>query len=389
MAFRFIHTSDWQIGRPFARFPEDVRGVLREARLAVVGTIAEAARQSGAGHVLVAGDLYDSESLTDTELRPPLGAMARATDVVWHVIAGNHDPARRGGIWSKVQALGLPENVLLHDDAHPVEIGSGVWLLPASLKSKATATDPTEWMDQATTPEGALRIGLAHGSVQSFGSDGESAVAINPARVKSAGLDYLALGDWHGKKEINARCWYSGTPEADRFPNNEPGYVLDVALAPGGDVTVMPIATGCYQWGQREENITSVNDLDRLKQWVGAAAGDPRRMLLKLQLRGLVSLGEHGRCLAALERIGADLLHLEVDTEDLMASPSDAELEALETGSELGLAAQFLREQIEVGAGEDSDARSDLNGAGEARGPDTARRALALLYALAQEADAR
>ena len=26
-------------------------------------------------------------------------------------------------------------------------------------------------------------------------------------------LDYVALGDWHGLKQVNARSWYSGTPE--------------------------------------------------------------------------------------------------------------------------------------------------------------------------------
>ena len=36
-------------------------------------------------------------------------------------------------------------------------------------------------------------------------------------RAGHAAQDYLALGDWHGTRRIDARTWYSGTPEHDRF----------------------------------------------------------------------------------------------------------------------------------------------------------------------------
>ena len=94
------------------------------------------------------------------------------------------------------------------------------------------------WMDGVPSPAGALRIGLAHGSVQGFGSAGEANVPIDPARVKSAGLSYLALGDWHGTTRISDRAWYSGTPEPDGFRDNDPGNALivrvDDAAAPNG-----------------------------------------------------------------------------------------------------------------------------------------------------------
>ena len=84
------------------------------------------------------------------------------------------------------------------------------------------------------TPAGALRIGLAHGSVQGFGSAGDANVPIDPARVKSAGLSYLALGDWHGTTRISDRAWYSGTPEPDGFRDNDPGNALIVRLDGAG-----------------------------------------------------------------------------------------------------------------------------------------------------------
>ena len=62
MAFRFIHASDLHIGRKFANIPQppdgNIRGRLMEARHAVIGKLAEAARSRGAAHVLLAGDTF-------------------------------------------------------------------------------------------------------------------------------------------------------------------------------------------------------------------------------------------------------------------------------------------------------------------------------------------
>jgi len=44
---RFLHTADLHLGKPFGRFPEDLRGRLREARRLVVGRLAAAARAEG------------------------------------------------------------------------------------------------------------------------------------------------------------------------------------------------------------------------------------------------------------------------------------------------------------------------------------------------------
>ncbi len=55
---RFIHTADWQIGKPFRGFGEK-ESVLRQARLDGIETIGRLAMRENAPHVLVAGDLYD------------------------------------------------------------------------------------------------------------------------------------------------------------------------------------------------------------------------------------------------------------------------------------------------------------------------------------------
>ena len=60
---RFIHTSDWQIGAPFARIDDsDKRSIVRQARIDAIKRIGAVAREQGAQFILVAGDLFDSSS---------------------------------------------------------------------------------------------------------------------------------------------------------------------------------------------------------------------------------------------------------------------------------------------------------------------------------------
>lgn len=231
MSFTFIHTADWQLGRPFKAFDERIAGLLDAARFEAIDRIAAIARGRNAEHVLVAGDVFDAPGLEAKILRKALERLRKHEAVRWHLLPGNHDHVRPGGLWARLAEIGLPGNVAVHDTAKPSEIAPAVTLLPAPLGARAMSADPTAWMDSCATPAGHLRIGLAHGSIRDFGTAEQSAVRIDPARARRAGLAYLALGDWHGKLRIDDRTWYSGTPEPDRFPDNEPGHVLVVRLA--------------------------------------------------------------------------------------------------------------------------------------------------------------
>jgi hypothetical protein len=93
-------------------------------------------------------------------------------------------------------------------------------------------------MNKEATPDGAVRIGMAHGSIRGYGSDGEAANYVPPTRADDSGLAYLAMGDWHRQMRINDRVWYSGTPEPDQFklPPNAPN-----SLCNGGSALLVEI----------------------------------------------------------------------------------------------------------------------------------------------------
>lgn len=343
--FEFLHTADWQIGKPFGSFPADKAALLREARLEAIDRLAAAARQHNATHILVAGDVFDGELVADGEIAKALMKMSRAEGLAWHLISGNHDPARPGGIWERVSRAGLPGNVVLHLSPGPAEVAPRVTLLPAPLSAKRTSIDPTGWMDGAPSPEGALRIGLAHGSVEGFGGDGEAEVPISPSRAASARLDYLALGDWHGVTRISQNTWYSGTPEPDRYPDNEPGEALLVSIAGfSAPPQVTRIRTRHYRWLKHD---ATVADSGAALKFVGALRGEEpglERVLLKLKLVGRVPRAEFQLITEALASLEPLLQHYDADLAGLVPQHDEEELAGL-MDSALGRVAAVLRER--------------------------------------------
>src|SRR5262245_13251478 len=131
MRTAFVHTADWQIGKPFAGFPAEKAAVLREERLRSIERLAAAAETVGATTVLVAGDVFDSETASDAIAADLLARLKSHAKLTWHLLPGNHDPARAGGVWDGIAAAGVPANVRLHLKCAPAEIAKGVVLLPA------------------------------------------------------------------------------------------------------------------------------------------------------------------------------------------------------------------------------------------------------------------
>ncbi len=339
---RFLHSADWQIGKVFKQFgPKEE--TLRRARLAAVERLGQLAVAHGARHVLVAGDIYDSEAPSPVTLRAPVERMKGFADLRWHLLPGNHDPHRPEGVWDRLAQAGLPSNIHLHLDPTPFALEEGAALLPAPLTRNSDANDVTAWMDSAPTPAGALRIGLAHGSITNFGSEGEATNPIDPGRTKSAGLDYLALGDWHRTLQVGPAAWYAGTPEPDRAGRQEQGTALLVDV-PGAGVpaSVSLLVTGTYRWLTRTERLSDAGQFADLDQRLRNEPDLPR-LILRLQLEGALPIAAFAELQRRLLDLEAAVFHLEVEQAALATRPTEADLEAIDFDGVLRRCAERLR----------------------------------------------
>ncbi len=326
--FRFLHSADLHLGRRFGQWPEALAGRLTEARHTALARLAAAARAGGARAIVLAGDVFDSPSPARATIRQALAAMAAESDLGWVLMPGNHDPVAAEALWEDA-ARHRPANVTLALAPGPLTLAPGVALLPAPCARARPTDDPTAWMDAAATPEGALRIGLAHGPVQTFGEEGRSVIA--PDRPARAGLDYLALGDWHGTLRIGPRAWYSGTPEPDRFGRPSGSALLVAVAGPGAEPEVAPVPTGLFAW--READLALLPGEDPAARLAAALpAGARRETLVRIRASGRLRLAERAALRAAAAEAAPDFADLALEEAGLGAEPEAADLDAIDPG---------------------------------------------------------
>lgn len=337
---RFLHTADWQIGKPYARVCDpDHRARLKQVRLAVIQRIASLVKQQQLDFVLVAGDLFDSPTPSRSDVAQACSAIGQIPSPVL-VIPGNHDHGGPGSLWhqgwfSELAAEVAPNLQVLLERV-PVSIAGAV-VLPCPLLRQAAVEDPCEWvqsLEPAVLPEGP-RILLAHGSIQSFAAADANEPSNNQLSLEALPsdlCDYIALGDWHGMKQVSAQAWYSGCPEQDRFPRSSDyasSQVLVVEVERGASPQVKVESTGALRWHQLGMRLQGDSDLDLLErqvqQCLGQRSGDD---LLLLELDGQLSLSGAARLEAWLVALSSRLLRLK-QRQRIRILPSDDELAPL------------------------------------------------------------
>lgn len=368
----FIHSSDLHLGKPFGRFPEDVRARLRQARAEALPRLAALARENGASHILLAGDTFDQTTPAPATIRQALNMMGAAQHVAWVILPGNHDHANATELWRQV-AQDAPPNVTALLTPVPHALTPQATVLPAPPTERTPGRDLTEWFDGAATGD-ALRIGLAHGSVTDFaaGEDGGSSV-IAPDRARRAGLVYLGLGDWHGQLQIGPDTWYSGAPEADGFKHEKPPSALLVQIAAqNAAAQITPLPTGTIQWHRRGlELIEGHSSTDAFAACLPPLASRALT-LFDLVVTGRMGPLERVALDAAIARTAPDFLWHRADLSALGMVHDTSDLDAIDTQGALRAAAEVLSQEA----------------ADESQSPETratAKAALSQLFSLALE----
>lgn len=343
--FSFIHSSDLHLGKPFGRFGEDLRARLREARHQKIARLAAVARNVGARHVLLAGDTFDAETPPPQIVRQAIRAFAREERITWVILPGNHDSLLATELWARFRRE-CPENVVLALQEGVLTLEKGVELLTAPCPVRHAGRDLTEWMDAAETSPGALRLGLAHGPIQGFSEEDAPLDIITPDRARRARLDYLALGDWHGRLIVGPHCHYPGSPEADSFKHAQTSCALHVKIeSPGAVPKVTEVETGDMNWLGLELDFRPGDDAKNRLERVLPPPEHRRDTLVELKALGRLSLSERARLDHAISDLSddfgsfeADLGRLDLDQETADLDEIDPESGALRTAADRLLA---------------------------------------------------
>ena len=371
---KFLHTADWQIGKPFAGIrDEHKRSLVQHARVEAIKRIGVVAREASVDFVVVAGDLFDSPSADRSTVSAACSAVGQMGLPVF-AIPGNHDHGGPGSVWEqdffKREQSALAPNLTVLLEPAPFECDSAV-LLPCPLLRRSVSLDLTEWLRSpdvfSALSTDKPRIVLAHGSTQTFSGnweddeeDSAAANLLDLSRLPDAEIDYIALGDWHGSKQVHPKAWFSGTPELDRFAkggDHDPGNILLVEVQRGAQPQVTKEATAGLRWNELTFDFaddTALNEFqDRLSALLGQRTNED---LIRLRLSGSVGIEASSRLDEILESLEARLLRLKLTNQTRIA-PTEAEIDALTTRTSDPLIANVAGQLVERAAGEDDDAQ--------------------------------
>lgn len=310
VALTLLHTADWHLGRRFPAFAPEQELRLTRARLEVVGRILDLAERRNVDAVLCAGDLFDDPS---PESEWWGGLLREFTARAWSrpvlLLPGNHDPLTPRSPYDAGHEFrrALPPYVYVVDaDAFTLELPErNAVILATPCRSHAGQSNLAASLPPRQEGDARFRIGLLHGQTFDI-KDHQTNFPIARGTADALGLDYLAIGDTHAFREVEAGARaptiYPGAPEATNFGERDTGHVAivffprDRARRPH----IERVAVGTWKW--REAACASLADLRNLR-----AEADLRRTVLRLRLDMRVPLAEYDEARRILEELRGSL----------------------------------------------------------------------------------
>jgi DNA repair exonuclease SbcCD nuclease subunit len=364
---RILHTADWQLGKEFNQFSQQERSRLTQARFEIPNTLRQLCVKHQVDAMLVAGDVFDSQDIDDGHLQRVMHALSEFPCPVV-LLPGNHDADIPKGVFARAELwlAGQPSSpVKLARSFDPIMLCNGrLMILPAPLKHRHEQRIRFEQWPDALEHSSTVRIGLAHGSVRGIlPPEFISANEIDLDALKTKGLDYLALGDWHGCLKVNERSYYSGTPEPDRFRANDSGQALLVSFQDDCHLqSVERLMVASLRWRELDQQLQSlalsgttdmslavsgttdmslaVSGTAKVSQMLEAnlAPWDQFSFddVLKIKITGAINQSEAQALELRIQNLRARVAALDCDQSGLTSALSEAEINALLDGIDDG-----------------------------------------------------
>ncbi len=297
---RLLHTADVHLGARHADLGEQA-AAQRERQFAAFRATVDLALAEKVDAVLVAGDLFDSNTQPRRSVERVAAELRRLADAAIRtvIIPGTHDVYDGASVYRAydLAALaGLPPDtdrlVVLTPDRPDVVLGP----LDLAVHGRVFATkraprSPLAGLDVAGDDRATWHVGMVHGSLLIPGKTEHDEVVFTAEEVAASHLDYLALGHWHSTQrgQAGTTLWaYSGAPEPVAVDQDRAGNVLLVTLVErdgGRHVDVEERRVGRTRFERVEVDAAEVGSQPALVERLAALA-DPD-LVLEARLIGV------------------------------------------------------------------------------------------------------
>ena len=211
MSVKIVHAADFHLDSAFGALSAELSRQRRRESRELLYRLADLVNASGAELVLLAGDLFDGETVyreTLEALSDALGAMRARV----FIAPGNHDPYSARSPY----ALSIwPENVHIFtsntvERVELPELGCAVY----GAAFTSGVQDESLLADFRAPDDGLVHLMVLHGELSAAESRYDP---ITKAQIAGSGMDYLALGHTHQfggvLREGKTAYAYAGCPE--------------------------------------------------------------------------------------------------------------------------------------------------------------------------------
>ncbi len=346
---RLLHTADLHLGCRFVSLGEK-GGSQRRQLLDTFDAIVELAVSEAVDAILVAGDLFDSNTPSATTVERVKAASARLCDasIPVFVIPGTHDCGGPSSIWRSLE-LGPTVTVFL-ETGHRTLPELDLVVHALVIQGKKAPEDAFSLLRRSG--EASVEVGMAHGSLAIPGLIDRDDLLIQQQEAADTGLDYLALGHWHSFRTDDCGsvvACYPGAPEMIALDQRGAGRVAMVTLEKGKRPKVEARQVGRRRFESLNLRVDGLGSREGIERQVREKAD--RDLVLDVTLSGLCSLDLD----ISADRLEAELADsfFVLNVTDKTHPPlDDTALAGLSPQTVAGRFCELMRERIQE-AGED------------------------------------
>ncbi len=284
---KLLHTADIHLGAKFLGLGE--KGALQRDHLkSSFKKITTLAKDENVNVVLIAGDLFDSneQSKTNIDLVVEQFQLLAESNIAVCIIPGTHDCYDNRSVYRKYDLENLCSylTVFKNDEwqyKEFPEIDLTIYGRP-NLSNKSY-TSPLNGLKRMT--ETRFHVAMAHGSLNIPGQIAEDDHVFSIDEIQNSGMHYIALGHWHRPYACTTDgviTQYAGPPEMISTDQKEPGSVVLVTIKESGTIEREIRRISNRYCDEIEVDLSDIGDTSELKQRISEGS-DPnlsRRVVL-------------------------------------------------------------------------------------------------------------
>lgn len=295
MSIKIFHTSDNHLGMKFAKYPDDIKVKLIDARLNSIKKMIDFANESAADLFVVAGDLFNSLNIPEKLVKAAVDELKKFTGAAVLVLPGNHDYySGNEKLWKNFEDY-MSDEILLLKEFKPYDLseyGLNAVVYPAHCDSKHSKTNNIGWISTLKPDENKINIGIAHGAFEGITPDLEGTYFyMSRSELTSIPMDIWLIGHTHvpypaDGKPSEDRIYNAGTHEPDGMNYRYEGSGFFIEIDEDKNLNSDRYISGEYRFEDISFKIDSIEDLDFIISKYSNQANANK--LLRLKISGML-----------------------------------------------------------------------------------------------------